>query len=73
MLAKPPSKITFGDVLRCVHGEIFDSPALSEQQCPAELRQAWQSLQKAVNQTADSITFQQLVEEGMDKGKMYYI
>ena len=73
MLAKPPSRITFGDVLRCVHGEIFDSPALSEQQCPQELRQAWESLQKAVNLTADSITFQQLVEEGTDKGKMYYI
>src|SRR5689334_9809930 len=30
LLARPPAKITFGDVLRCVHGEVFDSPALSD-------------------------------------------
>jgi Rrf2 family protein len=26
LLARPPAEITFGDVLRCIHGEIFDSP-----------------------------------------------
>jgi Rrf2 family protein len=73
MLARPPAKITFGDVLRCVHGEIFDSPALSNAQTPTELRGAWGRLRQAVNQTANSITFQELLEEGADKGKMYYI
>ena len=25
-LARPPAQISFGDVLRCVHGQLFDSP-----------------------------------------------
>lgn len=73
LLARPPGKITFGDVLRCIHGEVFDSPALSNTATPPELRQAWQQLRRAVNQTADSITFQQMLEASLDRGKMYYI
>ena len=73
LLARPPAQITFGDVLRCIHGEIFDSPALSNPPPPPELRRAWQQLRHAVNQTADSITFQQMIEASLDKGKMYYI
>jgi Rrf2 family protein len=73
LLARPPAQITFGDVLRCIHGEIFDSPALSNPPTPPELRQAWQQLRRAVNQTADSITFQQMLEASLEKGKMYYI
>jgi Rrf2 family protein len=73
MLARPPSKITFGDVLRCIHGEIFDSPALGNLPPPPELRNAWMRLRKAVNDTADAVTFQQMVEAGLEKGKMYYI
>jgi Rrf2 family protein len=73
LLARPPAKITFGDVLRCIHGEIFDSPALSSPQTPPELRRAWQQLRRTVNQTADSISFQQMLEASLDQGKMYYI
>ena len=73
LLARPPGRITFGDVLRCIHGDIFDSPALSDSKCPAELRAAWQLLQKNLNDTSDAITFQQLVEQSLEKGKMYYI
>jgi DNA-binding IscR family transcriptional regulator len=56
-----------------VHGELFDSSALSDPQTPPELREAWRRVRQAVNQTADSITFQELLEQGVDKGKMYYI
>jgi len=73
LLARPPAEITFGDVLRCVHGEVFDSPALSTPNCPPELRKAWKTMQKSLNETADAITFQQLVEESASKEKMYYI
>jgi Rrf2 family cysteine metabolism transcriptional repressor len=73
LLARAPAKITFGDVLRCIHGEIFDSAGLSNPQSPPELRQAWQQLSRAVNNTADAITFQQLLEAANAKGKMYYI
>jgi Rrf2 family protein len=73
MLARPPAKITFGDVLRCMHGEIFDSPALEDSMCPAALHKAWQTLQKNLNDSADSINFQQLADDDSDKEKMYYI
>lgn len=73
LLARPPGEITLGDVLRCVHGEVFDSPALSDPQCPPELKLAWRKLQDALNQSADSITFQQLLEQSAEKEKMYYI
>ncbi|HWY76913.1 MAG TPA: Rrf2 family transcriptional regulator [Verrucomicrobiae bacterium] len=73
LLARPPGQITLADVLRTVHGQVFDSPALSEPQCPPELRSAWTKLQKAVDDAADSITFQSLIEETSDRAKMYYI
>jgi Rrf2 family protein len=73
LLARPPAKITFGDVLRCIHGEVFDSPGLNDPKSPTELRQAWRQLRDAVNSTADALTFQQLLEAGAEKSKMYYI
>jgi Rrf2 family transcriptional regulator, cysteine metabolism repressor len=73
LLARPPAEISFGDVLRCVHGQVFEPPALNDPHCPAELRAAWKKLQTALDDTADSITFQQLLDEGSDKAKMYYI
>ena len=73
ILARPPAEITLADVLRSVHGEVFDSPALSDQQCPPELRAAWKKLQKAVDEAASSINFQKLLDQGADKEKMYYI
>ncbi len=72
LLARPPAEITFGDVLRCIHGDVFDSPALHDSRNPAELQRAWQSLQQAVNQASEAINFQQLLDQS-DKAKMYYI
>jgi Rrf2 family protein len=73
LLARPASEITLGDVIRCVHGRVFDTPALSDQHCPPELRDAWGRLQKALDEAANKITFQQLLDEGSHKEKMYYI
>ncbi len=73
LLARSPAEISFGDVLRCVHGQVFEPPALNDPHCPAELRATWKKLQTALDETADSITFQQLLDEGSDKAKMYYI
>ncbi len=73
LLARPPAEISLGDVIRAVHGQVFDSPALTDPQCPPELREAWRKLQNAVDQTADGITFQKLLELSADKAKMYYI
>jgi len=73
LLARPPAEITFGDVLRCIHGEVFDSPALNDPKCPIELRNAWKTLQGTLDSTADSLNFQLLLEQSVDKEKMYYI
>jgi Rrf2 family protein len=72
-LARSPAEITLADVLQAVHGQVFDSPALSDPHCPVELRSAWRKLQHAVEDTASSITFQELLEASEDKEKMYYI
>jgi Rrf2 family transcriptional regulator, cysteine metabolism repressor len=73
LLARPPAEITLGDVLRAVHGQVFDTPALSDPNCPPELRRAWQRLKSTMDESADGITFQRLLEEGAEKEKMYYI
>jgi len=73
LLSRPPAEISMGEVLRAIHGVVFDSPALSDGQCPPELRRAWTKLQSALDATADSITFQWLLDEGSEKEKMYYI
>lgn len=73
LLARPPGAITMGDILRCIHGEVFDSSALHDPNCAVELREAWKRLQVTMNETADAITFQQLLDRSADKEKMYYI
>jgi Rrf2 family protein len=73
LLARAPSDITLGDVLRAVHGAVFDSPALSAPECPPELRRAWEKLRQTMEGAANAVTFQQLLDEAVDKAKMYYI
>jgi len=73
LLARPPAEITLGDVLRAMHGSVFDTPALGDPECPPELRAAWHKLQQTVDTVANSITFQQLLDESSEKEKMYYI
>jgi Rrf2 family protein len=73
LLGRLPAEITLGDVLRSIHGTIFDTPALSDPDCPPELRRAWQRLQRALESAAGAITFQQMLEESVAKEKMYYI
>ncbi len=73
LLARPPAQITLGEVLRCIHGAVFDSPALSDSRCPPELRAAWKRLQNTLDETSDTITFQQLLDDGAGKERMYYI
>jgi Rrf2 family transcriptional regulator, cysteine metabolism repressor len=73
LLARGPSQITLGDVLRAVQGEVFDTPALSDANCPPELRQAWLKLKTAADAAADHVNYQQLLDESTDKSKMYYI
>ncbi len=73
LLARPPAEITMADVLRAVHGSLFEAPALADSSCPAELRRAWLKLQQAVETTVEQLTFQRLLEDGAEREKMYYI
>jgi Rrf2 family transcriptional regulator, cysteine metabolism repressor len=73
LLARSPAEISLGDVLRAVHGALFDTSALEDPKCPTELKRAWKRLQQAVEVTADATTFQQLLDEAADRDKMYYI
>jgi Rrf2 family transcriptional regulator, cysteine metabolism repressor len=73
LLARAPAEITMGDVLRAIHGQLFDAPALGDPRCPPELREAWRKLQRSLDTAADEIKFQQLAEAAEDKAKMYYI
>lgn len=72
-LARPPAEITLGEVLRSVHGRVFDTPALTDGRCPIELKEAWRKLQQALDETSDAITFQTLLDSRESKSKMYYI
>jgi Rrf2 family protein len=73
LLARPPAEISLADVLCAVHGKVFDTPALTDPECPPELRQAWQKLQDTMHNAASAITFQRLMDESVEKEKMYYI
>lgn len=73
LLARPPEQITLGEVLRTMHGPVFDTSALTDTACPSELRESWKKLQTALDTAADSINFKFLVEQGIAKQRMYYI
>ncbi len=73
LLARPPAEISLGDVLRAVHGTLFDTPALADGECAPELKRAWKRLQQAVETTANATNFQQLLDEAAGRDKMYYI
>ena len=73
LLARKPEETTLADVLRCVHGDMFESPALEDENCPPQLRRAWQDVRDAAARTAEGIDFRTLVEQGADKEEMYYI
>lgn len=72
-LARPPAQISLGDLVRCVHGQGFDTPAIHDPQCPPELQAAWGRARQAIDAVLDSIDFQTLVDQASDKAKMYYI
>ena len=73
LLARPPAEISFADVLQCVHGPLFESPALTDEKCPPELREAWTRMRDAIEGEARAINFQQLLEVAGERERMFYI
>jgi len=72
-LARPPAQVTLADVIECVHGALFEPPALADGQCPPELREAWSRLKVAVETEARRINFQILLEAAGERDRMFYI
>jgi len=72
-LARPPAEITFAQVIECIHGPLFDSPALYDRGCPPELRAIWQRLAKAVQNEATAVNFQQLADQSSAGGAHFDI
>jgi hypothetical protein len=60
-------------VLKTIYGPLFDSPAITDEKCPPELRDAWKRLRDSVEREAAAINFQQLLESGADRTRMFYI
>ncbi|MGC8744763.1 MAG: RrF2 family transcriptional regulator [Verrucomicrobiia bacterium] len=73
LLSKPPIEITLGEIVRATHGEIIDIPAILDQSCPIELRNAWKQIKEKIAEDLDQINFQQLIDQESEKFKMFYI
>ena len=72
-LAKMPEEITLGDVWRAVDGQVLDTPALEDKNCPEVLQDAWAQIRDSVNRESDEINFAQLLEATGREKEMYYI
>lgn len=73
LLARQPGDITLGDVLRCFHSKLLDTTTLADSRSPAVLKAAWKKLQHSLQETAESINFQDLLEASGREREMYYI
>ena len=72
-LAKAPEEITLGMVWRASEGSILDVPAIADDDCPAGLREAWKSVSASLTESADQVTFAQILEASGRDRQMYYI
>lgn len=73
LLAKSPSEITLGEIVRSINGEIIDIPAINDQSCPMELRNVWKQISDKLSNELDNVNFQYLVDQEGEKFKMFYI
>jgi len=73
VLAKPPREITFGDVVRAVHGELVEISSLSDSACPQEIQRVWRRIKFAAEEIADTVTFEEICSEATGRTAMYYI
>ena len=73
LLAKSPSEVSFGDVLRCIHGAIFEAPAMNDSNVHQAVKNSWIKLQKQLDETANEMTFDKLIAVADNDQEMYYI
>ncbi len=73
ILARPPEQISFADLLRAVHGDVFDITCSLDRGCPDELRQVWQRLKGVFEREAESVKFDQIVTVASGRAQMFEI
>ncbi|WP_342511172.1 Rrf2 family transcriptional regulator [Sporosarcina sp. FSL K6-1522] len=74
MLAKPPTEITAGDVIRILEGPIQLVEGLEESDIPQQ--ELWNRIGEAVRSVLDTTTIQHLMESGKNTDRdsyMFYI
>ncbi len=72
-LAKAPEEITLGMVWRAAEGSILDVPAITDEGCPAGLREVWKNASASLSDSADQVTFAKILEASGRDREMYYI
>ncbi len=73
ILSKPPSDITFGEVVRAIEGDLLHTEHLYDAKCPREIREVWRKIKNAAETVADETTFDQIVAASDGESQMYYI
>lgn len=83
MLAKPPSEISLGDVMRTTDGPLVAIESLEEHrgarnggqafEAHSALREVWQDVQDRVSGVVDSISFEDICRRAEKSRMMYYI
>ena len=74
MLAKPPTEITSGDVIRILEGPIQPIEGLGDKDMPQH--ELWKRIAEAVREVLDTTTIADLMESDQDlkhDGYMFYI
>ena len=72
-LARPPSEITFGDVVRAAQGEVIEIPSLDDPKCSDELKDIWRQIKMSAEKIADEVTFEELASAAQSSRRMFYI
>ncbi|MGQ9526050.1 MAG: RrF2 family transcriptional regulator [Armatimonadota bacterium] len=62
VLAKPPTHITAGDIIRALRGEILSVPSSADSAEPSAVGQLWSEVKRAVEAVLDSVTLNDLLD-----------
>ncbi len=81
MLARAPSDITLGDVMRTTDGALLSVECLEDRQgteirtneTDAVLKDIWQGVQQQLENIVDDITFEEISRKAEKSTSMYYI
>jgi Rrf2 family protein len=80
LLAKPPSEITLGDVIRAVEGPLLTLKCSNEDDSTTcnripicEFHPIWEEVRGAISQVVDSLTFEEICKRSPRFNNMYYI